>query len=251
MKQKDIYYIAVCDDEMIYRNQIMNVIQEYMFLNEKDIDIRLFSTGTEFCDFCKKYKVNMVFLDIELGDINGFCVAHYIREELNDHNMHIVFQTDTKQYDRQLFSVQPLDVIEKPIDTKHIIKCLDLVFNIKESKNTKFIYTNQYERKYVLESDIIAFSKNGKDVEIYLDNYESDWFRGTIKEVEGKIKGEYFVKINQSVIINMCYIKSFNKDKVIMTNGREYKVSREYKKKLLKDADSPLFSQNNPTFNKK
>ena len=101
-------------------------------------------------------------------------------------------------------------------------------------QNIKFIYTNQYEKKCVLEEDIIAFSKNGKDVEIYLNNHQNDWFIGTIKEIEGKLKSDCFIKISQSAIININYIKALSKGVVVMTDGREYKVSRDYQKKIWK-----------------
>lgn len=234
MKEEKTYCVAVCDDETIFRNQIAKMIQEYMFQMERNIDIRLFETGKELCDFCSANEVNLVFLEIQLEGMDGIQTAHFIREKLGNYEMHIVFVTCLQQYIYEIFAVHPLDFIEKPIDAGKVRNCIDFALRIQESKNVKFLYVNQYQKKYVLEKDIIAFSKNGKDVEIYLNHAENDWFRGTIKEVENRLAGRFFVKINQSTIINTDYIEDFTNDRIVMKNQKEYKVSREYKKELRK-----------------
>lgn len=62
--------------------------------------------------------------------MNGVELGQLIRTELNDHIMKIIYISDRACYDRQLFEVQPLNFLPKPIDKEKLFKMIDLTVKL-------------------------------------------------------------------------------------------------------------------------
>ena len=221
-----MYNIGICDDEVQYFAQISDFVLSCAKEIEEEIKINVFSSGDDLCKYMEQNILNLIFLDIEMNNMNGIGAAHYIREQLDNQIVQIVFVTGTTQYYRQLFAVQPLEFITKPIKKEAIRESVFLGYRKFTSGGRKLMYQSEYEKKSIAQREIISLCKNGKDVEIYTRNGQNDWFRGTIKDAEKQLKGGRTLRISQSVIVNFDYIKEFRAEKIIMTNDKEYKISR-------------------------
>ena len=68
-----------------------------------------------------KYKKNE--LDIELISTNGIKVGKFIRDELENLEIAIVYISSKSSYAMNLFRVQPIDFLVKPIEKERIKKC--------------------------------------------------------------------------------------------------------------------------------
>ncbi|MGI6752314.1 MAG: response regulator [Anaerovoracaceae bacterium] len=69
-----------------------------------------------------KLDVNVVFLDIEMGEINGLQVGDMLLEKKGD--MEIVFVTAYSQYAIEAFEIQAMDYLLKPIHEKRLDKTI-------------------------------------------------------------------------------------------------------------------------------
>lgn len=69
-----------------------------------------------------KNKPDIVFLDIQLSDDNGFEIANILKKMKNPPA--IVFATAYDQYALQAFEVDALDYILKPFDEERIVQTL-------------------------------------------------------------------------------------------------------------------------------
>lgn len=82
--------IAICDDEKVFRDNINKYVAAY--LNEKEIsyEIDTFSSGKEIIDLGIEIKqYNIIFLDINMDDVDGIVTAQKIREYSSE--IYIVF----------------------------------------------------------------------------------------------------------------------------------------------------------------
>ena len=70
-----------------------------------------FLTGKELCRFIEsEHSFDIIFLDIELGDINGVEVGKFIREKQKDQVVQIVYiSAQTKYYCMELFDIRPMN----------------------------------------------------------------------------------------------------------------------------------------------
>lgn len=110
--------IAICDDEITICSHIENIIMEY----SKYFVIKVFYTGEQLVDYIEQgNKFDLIFLDIELNLLNGIQVGKKIRQDMNDYITKIVYISGKNCYDRELFDVQPLNFIPKPIIKKKLL----------------------------------------------------------------------------------------------------------------------------------
>ena len=123
-----MFRIAVCDDDEIICSEIERIILEYGSRDE--INVEVFLSGEEFCKFLSDGEMfDLVFLDIELKQINGIEVGRRIREELKNEIIQIVYISALDSYYRALFDVRPMHFLHKPLEPEKIIKDIDL-FNL-------------------------------------------------------------------------------------------------------------------------
>lgn len=72
--------ILVCDDEQRY----CQIVNEYILSNFDENSegvIETFNSAKALVSFCLKNEPDILFLDIELGDMNGIELAKYLRSE--------------------------------------------------------------------------------------------------------------------------------------------------------------------------
>ena len=104
--------ILVCDDEQRY----CQIISEYLLANFDENSegvIETFNSAKELVSFCLKNEPDILFLDIELGDMNGIELAKYLRSEFPA--LIIVYITNHPDYVFSCFETEPLNFLRKPI----------------------------------------------------------------------------------------------------------------------------------------
>lgn len=125
---RDYINIAICEDD---ENQLLinkYYIEQWANLREKRINILLYKNAESFL-FNWNYEedIDIVFLDIKMGQMSRMELARYIREQ--DQNISLVFITGESKYVFDGYSVQALNYLLKPVKKEDIIQCLDLLFN--------------------------------------------------------------------------------------------------------------------------
>lgn len=242
--EKSVFCIAVCDDDALYLDIMEKRITKYILNSDETIIIKRFGSGNELCAYCRGNEVHLAFLDIEMDDGTGIDAASFIRNEQQNHEMQIVFVTAKDGYDRQLFDFQPMGFIDKwrtPLKQNMqeeemyniIANYINLALRKHHWLEERFQYTKNYEWRVLQYKDIISFEKKGKNIVIHIKNQTEDMFRGTLKDVEAQLNHIWFVKVNQSVIININYADVLKRDKVIMRGGEIYDISRRCQRDVL------------------
>lgn len=86
--------IAICDDIVEYRLSIKSYVHEYSKINNMESEIYIFNNGKSLLESTLTFDV--LFLDIELGDLNGIDVAKEIQKKHS--NTIILIITSYRQY---------------------------------------------------------------------------------------------------------------------------------------------------------
>ncbi len=83
---------AICDDEIGTCSEIENMILNYARLQALQIDTKVFYSGeTLFQTIKNKDKYDLVFLDIQLLQLDGVQVGKQIREQLGNEKLYRVY----------------------------------------------------------------------------------------------------------------------------------------------------------------
>ncbi|ACA55604.1 LytR/AlgR family response regulator transcription factor [Clostridium botulinum] len=214
-----MFKVAICDDEPIICGDIENVLLNYQKYNFEEIEIEVFYSGEELCRYIEKgYSFDLIFLDIEMKTMNGVEVGKKIRQEMDDYITKIVYISGKDSYDRQLFDVQPMHFLSKPLNREKIIEDLHLAMKLLLKQRVVFSYKKGYEVLRIPIKNIIYFESFNRKIKIVTTKGE-DMFYGTIDEIFSQIAKYQFIRIHRSYIINYIHVSRFKYDEVIMSSS--------------------------------
>jgi two-component system LytT family response regulator len=246
---------VIIDDEAKVRNTISTLLGE----NFPDIRI-LASAGTieEGYEAVVKYKPDLLFLDIELPDGNGFdLLRRFSRIPFK-----VIFVTGHHEYALDAIKVSALDYILKPVDTgelRHAVEKAGEIIN-HEDQLLKFQALNEnLQSRKVLKriilhtsdhlqlvsvSDIIRAEADSNYTSFSLFDGRRVLVSRTIKEFEGLLAGSGLIRVHQSHLVNMNYIDRFVKKDggyLLLKEGTKIPVSPNLKKKVLQALTDHLY----------
>ncbi|PYE44256.1 response regulator [Paenibacillus barcinonensis] len=134
----------VVDDEKPAQLHLQRLLQ-----SDGRIDpIQCFSTARDALEFLTNHRVDVVFLDIGMPEMNGLEAAEYI-EQL-DQSIRVIFVTAYAHHAVEAFELQALDYILKPVSPGRLSKTIDRIEGMM-SYNTQAAATAE-----VQESEPVA-----------------------------------------------------------------------------------------------
>ena len=227
-----MFKIAVCDDVASVCSELKTMIMDMKNdLICKEITIDTFYSGEALIDNIKEENLyDLIFLDIELGKINGVEVGHIIRKQMEDYVTKIIYISSKDIYDRQLFDVQPLHFLKKPIDSKKVFDDIQLAMKISEKENRNFEFKSFRNTIKVPYRDILYFESRGRKV--FLMGTKNNYiFYGNINSLE-EVLPKFFIHPNRSYFVNYEFVTCFKFEELIMTDGSIIPISRNKRKEI-------------------
>ena len=164
-----------------------------------------FTDSVEAVQVIKTAKVDLLFLDIQMPDLNGMELAHIVPPETR-----IIFTTAFKEYAFESYEVNALDFLLKPIRYNKFLSAVEKARKLKQPSspapqpqqpNTVFIRVDNEWRNVAI--DHIVYVNGMKDyVLFYLDNEPKPLITHlTMKAVEEMLPRDRFLRIHRSFFI--------------------------------------------------
>ena len=211
--------IAICDDDNSICNQLEDILEHYAKDNNYRFEIEVFYSGERLIEFMKSNEhFDLIFLDIEMEEMDGIEVGQFIRNDFKNYTTEILYVSGTSTYYRKLFEVQPLNFIAKPFQTHTVISNIDLALTRMRKNKQYFKYQKGNEYFTVRLDDILYFSSYKRKIEMYTTTYV-DSFYGKLNDVLSTVPKRQFVQISRSVIINHHHVTAFKYSEVTLSNG--------------------------------
>lgn len=224
-----MFRIAVCDDESHFRKRIREILMDYM--NEKGVmyEIDEFESGKDFVSLgIESVKYKIVFLDINMDEMDGIQTAQKIREISND--IFIVFVTAFATYTLEGYKVDAVRYI-----LKNNVNFSELVFECMDAINTKMNYVvkkktfnfNEGAKNVSLERLLYIESRLHK-LEFYImeDRLNQYSLYGVLNDMEKELEGNDFIRIHQSYLVNMKHIEKVSRYEVLLSNGVKLEIPK-------------------------
>lgn len=224
-----MFRIGICDDEKRTCSELEDMLYNYEAAHGIKIDVSVWYTGEILCDFLKNGDaLDLLFLDIELVTTNGIKVGNFIREELENMETLIVYISSKNSYAMNLFRIQPLDFLIKPLTQDQIDDVMGRSIKLYEKRNQFFEYHAKGHHYKIPYKDIFYFYSENKKINIVLKEEEMQ-FNGRLKDITGAVPHN-FVLIHQSYLVNSDYIAECSYELVKMRNGTILTISQPYRK---------------------
>lgn len=208
---------------------------------EEYLDRYSASSGQKFCvtvysdaeTFLVNYRTDcdIVFMDIELPDLNGMEAARKLRER--DAIVSLIFVTNMSQFAVKGYSVGAFDFIVKPVSYFGFATMLDRVLPLLKSKGdveltvrtAKGIKRICVSRISYIEvrSHKLIYHTDGEDVE--------GW--GSLNDMEEKLEAAHFARGNSFYLVNLKYVTAIDGNDVTV-GGESLPISRTKKKEFMR-----------------
>ncbi|MEA5056457.1 MAG: LytTR family DNA-binding domain-containing protein [Anaerotignum propionicum] len=217
--------IAICDDNNYICIEIEQIILDYSIQHNIKINIEVFYDGKELINYIEnEHCFDIIFLDIELKTTTGIEVGTILRKKLDDYFTKIVFISSKFGYERQLFDVQPMNFLDKPIHKEKLLKCIDLVLKLLDKEKKIFKYKVGKEYRQIAFQDILYFENKLRKVKITTVD-GTDEFYGTLVNIKSNLPN-IFLTTHNSYIVNYNYIKKISSDNILMINEMIIPISK-------------------------
>ncbi len=233
--------IALCDDNQLFLDAFAKTVSS--LINE-DHNILKFASSSDLLDRIEDYSsdcIDIVITDIEMPGLDGVNMAKELKN--TQPRIQFIFVTNYTEYIQEVFSVNPIYYILKPVDKVKLAEALKKAieqlsesdkkcFNIT-SKNKilrirydEIKYIESYSRKIIIHE-----TKRNTELLMKLDDFE--------KELP-----PYFLRIHKSYSVNMNMIRSINNNRIELFSGEVIPVAKakypEIKKSILMFLSSQL-----------
>ncbi len=223
---------AIIEDDEAERERLCRMLDMYAENNNVEFVKSVFNSGESFLsDFQAEYDI--VFMDIQLPDIDGMEASRRMREI--DKNVLLVFVTNFAKYAINGYEVGATDFIVKPVEygwfeTKmdnlisRIPEISNIVILVKTSDGTALINTSRLEYVEIMGHKLAFHTVDG--------NHNS---YGTLKAYEDKLYEAGFLRCNSCYLVNPRYVTALKSESVVV-GGDELKISlpkrKEFKRQM-------------------
>ena len=193
----------------------------------KTPDLKLlasFTDSVEAINAVKEQKPNLLFLDIQMPDLNGMELAHMIPTETR-----VIFTTAFKEYAFESYEVSALDFLLKPIRYNKFMVAVEKAKDwfaksespkpqpstINNTPSALFVRVDG-ELRNITISDIIYVNGMKDYVMFYIDGEAKPLITHlTMKAVEEMLPPEKFLRVHRSYIIAVDKIRKVDRNDCI------------------------------------
>ncbi len=222
--------IAICDDETGTCSDIEEMILNFADSRALQIETEVFYSGEAlYYSIQKQCFFDLIFLDIQLLQLDGVSVGKQIREQLGNEKISIVYISSKETYAMSLFQVRPLDFLIKPITKEKIVFILEKFIRLSKVNKKEFYFHIGKSIYRLYLDEIYYFACNGRKIEVYTDLGKKEFY-GSMYEVWKQVEGKGFWTIHKSYIVNTAFVSIYHYDSIEMTNGITLPISQRYRK---------------------
>jgi len=241
----------IAEDELLARERLRQLLAD-----QPEVElVGECADGREAVTEIRNKTPDLIFLDIQMPELDGFAVLDAINLEPMPV---IVFVTAHDKFALRAFEVHAVDYLLKPFDRERFQSALRRA--LEQVKHREDPARAQAQAAALTEmqspakpADRLAIKSGGRIsilkmadiawieaahnyVEIHEDK-RSHLLRETMSGIEQKLPPEQFVRISRSVIVNVDRVKElqptfYGEYKVTLHNGTHLTLSRRYRSKL-------------------
>jgi DNA-binding LytR/AlgR family response regulator len=211
------------DDEPLALQVIQEYCQRISFLSLE----KVFTNTDEAKEYLKSNKIEILFLDIQMPDINGLQFYKSLPTKPI-----VVFTTAYKDYAVEGFSVDAIDYLLKPFEYDRFLKAC-----YKAKEYAEFLSSQELQLNSLFVKVNYEIMKiNLKDIDLIeaLDDYIKLYIKPapvltlmTLKSISEKLPPRDFLRVHRSFIIPIHKIEKFSKTKIFVI-GKEIPIGSSY-----------------------
>lgn len=211
------------DDEPLALQVVKEFCSRISFLQLEEI----FTDTDEAKKYLEQNKIDVLFLDIQMPDINGLQFYKSLTEKPI-----VIFTTAYRDFAVEGFSVDAVDYLLKPFEYDRFLKAC-----YKAKEYLEFLSTQELQlNSLFIKVNYEIMKVNLKDIELIeaLDDYIKIYIKPnpvltlmTLKNILEKLPSRDFLRVHRSFIVPIHKVEKFSKTKIWIAN-KEIPIGSSY-----------------------
>jgi len=205
-------------------------------------DIKVIATADgviEGSKLLRKIKPDILFLDVQMGDGDGFDLLDIIDTSA----FPVIFTTASEDYAIKAFQYAAVDYLLKPMDPELLVQAIEkaklkpqlsdqqkniIKNNTRDTRAREIALNTQEEIRVVALADIIRCTSMDNYTQFFMADGSKVLVTKTLKQYERMLPEEMFLRVHQSHLVNIHKIQSYIKTEggyLLLKNGEHIPVS--------------------------
>ena len=190
-----------------------------------------YTDSVEAINAVKEQQPDLLFLDIQMPDLNGMELARMIPD-----GTRVIFTTAFKEYAFESYEVKALDFLLKPIRYNKFMAAIEKAkdwFVSRTSPQTIFLKVDGEYRQVAIQ-DILYVSGLKDYVKFYLTEERKPLITHlTMKAVEEMLPSEQFMRVHRSYIVALDKIRKVDRNDCIYIGEEIIRVTDAFRDTFL------------------
>jgi two-component system, LytTR family, response regulator len=217
----------IIEDEPLAQERLKGYIQKRSWLRL----LAVFDNGIEALSFLQTRPVDLIFLDINMGDFSGIQLLESIRPEGQ-----VVISTAYHEYALKGFELNVTDYLLKPYTFERWLQAVDKVRGnkVKAASNPapNFIFVKTEYRLEKLQLDELLYIEGMRDYRRIFTLTKQILTLETFGELEQRLPPGVACRVHKSFMVALDKIDSVERD-LIRLGKTEIHVSETYRKQFM------------------
>ena len=224
--------IAVCDDEALCREQVLELIREYIQENSHlPLSVSEFGNGEDLLAAAGKAGgFALYILDVLMPGMNGIQLGVSLRDAGFDGK--IIYLTSSQEYAIDSFQARPFDYLLKPVQRDRLFAVLDEALRSVARQKEAGIIVKTRDGSVRLTLDTIYYAElNQRSIVYHLSggkSVETVQIRTTFAEaIQELLQDNRFFLCGKSTVANLHHITMVEKETLEFRDGARVYLTKK------------------------
>jgi len=222
--------VLIVDDEPPARRKVRRFLERSAGAGE----IREAGSGAEALASIREFDPDLVFLDVQMPDMDGFAV---LEAAPAPRRFHVVFLTAHDAHALRAFEAEAMDYLLKPVDPERFDRVLERAAAAIAPAPRKFakrLLVETNGREIFLPVEHLAWAESVRNYVVLHSGRESYTVRGTLEGLARQLDPEQFTRISRSHLVNLDSVKEMQpwfhgERRIVLKDGAELTWTRRYR----------------------
>jgi two-component system LytT family response regulator len=228
--------VLIADDEPPARRKVRRFL-------ERDREIGAIAeagSGAEAIEKMREFAPDLVFLDVQMPDMDGFAALAAVPEP---RDFHVVFLTAHEEHALRAFAAEALDYLLKPADPERFERALERAKEhvalrrrgeTQPARYLKRILVEKGGREIFLPVERLDWAEADRNYVLLHAGGEEYTIRETLENLASRLDPEQFVRISRSELVNLDRVKEMQpwfhgERRIVLRDGRELVWTRRFR----------------------
>ena len=217
------------DDEPLALEVITAYCEQIPYLNL----LKSFTQVSKAQKHLRKYPVDLLFLDIQMPDMNGISLYKSIEQKPL-----VIFTTAHTKYAVEGFEVSAIDYLTKPYKFSRFSEACDKAKIYLQStrqhhqdEKAALYIRSEYALVKIPYQEIIFIETLGDFIRVHQKDKNPVLTLMSLRTMEEKLPTDLFLRVHRSFIVSLSKIESIRRS-IITIEGQEIPIGSTYKSKI-------------------